>query len=36
VQPLQGVSLALVSALALAMPAWRAASIDPARAMRVE
>jgi putative ABC transport system permease protein len=29
-------SLALVSLLALATPAWRAASIDPARAMRVE
>jgi putative ABC transport system permease protein len=29
-------ALALVSLLALATPAWRAASIDPARAMRVE
>jgi putative ABC transport system permease protein len=29
-------ALALVSLLALAAPAWRAASIDPARAMRVD
>ena len=29
-------ALGLVSLLALATPAWRAASIDPARAMRVE
>jgi putative ABC transport system permease protein len=29
-------ALALVALLALATPAWRAASIDPARAMRVE
>jgi putative ABC transport system permease protein len=30
------VVLSLVSLLALATPAWRAASLDPARAMRVE
>ena len=30
------VALSLVSLLALATPAWRAASIDPARAMRAE
>jgi putative ABC transport system permease protein len=30
------VALSLVSLLALATPAWRAASLDPARAMRVE
>jgi putative ABC transport system permease protein len=30
------VALSLVSIAALATPAWRAASIDPARAMRVD
>jgi ABC-type antimicrobial peptide transport system permease subunit len=30
------VALALVALVSLAAPAWRAASIEPARAMRVE